>query len=148
MAKIYAEDLNYWKSGTSSPDTWITKVKAELRAAGGRIITEFFGADDSGRAGFALEFELHSPNGKDRYKCQWPVLPCRVASTTNERAARIQAATALYHDVKARCVAAKVLGIRAAFLTFLVLPDGRTAAQAAAPELVERFPRLLPAPQD
>ena len=59
------------------------------------------------------------------------------------RAARIQAATMLYHDVKAKCVSAVALGTRASFLTYLMLPDGRTAAQASAPELEQVFPKLL-----
>lgn len=138
---IYAEDLNYWKTGASPPDTWI--AKAEIRAAGGRVTAELFGADTSGRGMYALEFELPDPNGKERYRVKWPVLPCRSPSAANERAARIQAATMLHHDIKSRCVAARVLGARAAFLTFLLLPDGRTAADASTPELAERYPKLL-----
>ncbi len=61
----------------------------------------------------------------------------------NERAARIQAATFIYHDVKARCVSARILGKRAAFFTYLMLPDGRTAAQAAAPELLVALPAIF-----
>lgn len=138
MAELYAEDVNYWKSGTSAPDTWIDRARKEIAAAGGKILNEAFGRDEKGRAAYLLEFAF----GNDRYKAIWPVLKSR---SGNERAARIQAATMLYHDVKARCVSAKVLGIRAAFLTFLALPDGRTAAQASAPDLIERFPKLLTA---
>jgi hypothetical protein len=47
-----------------------------------------------------LEFDL----GGERYKVVWPVLPTK---TGKDRAARVQAATALYHDVKARCVTLK-----------------------------------------
>ena len=49
----------------------------------------------------------------------------------------------LYHDIKAKAVAAKVHGARAAFFQYLLLPDGRTAAQAAAPELTSLWPKLL-----
>lgn len=136
---LYAEDVgNYWKSGTSAPDTWIDKAKKEIGSAGGKVLSEAFGRDETGRAAFLLEFSF----GGERFRAIWPVLPSR---TKNERAARIQAATMLYHDVKARCVSAKVLGARAAFFTYLMLPDGRTAAQAAAPELATAFPRLLTA---
>jgi hypothetical protein len=141
---VYAEEVNYWKTSQSSPDTWIGKAKAEILDAGGKPGTELFGNDGSGRAMFALEFTIAG----ERYRARWPVLPCRVRSATNERAARIQAATMLYHDIKARCVAAKVLGARAAFLTYFLLPDNRTAGEAAAPELVAQFPRLLALPEE
>ena len=73
----------------------------------------------------------------------WPVLPTK---SGDEKAARIQAATLLYHDIKARAISAAVLGARAAFFTFLMLPDGRTAAAIAAPEIAELMPRMLTAP--
>lgn len=144
MRRICAEDVNYWKTGTSSPDTWIGKAKNEIVTLGGVIHVELFGADAEGRAMYALEFTLRG----ERYRIRWPVLPCRATGLANERAARIQAATALYHDVKARCVAAKWHGARAAFLTFLLLPDGRTAAEATTPELAQAYPRLLDAPRE
>lgn len=135
MNEVYAENVNYWKTGTSGPDTWIDKVKAEIRAAGGTVLNEAFGSME-GRAAFMLEFAF----GDDRFRAVWPVLPSR---TKADRAARIQAATMLYHDVKAKCVAAKVHGVRAAFFQYAVLPDGRTAAQVAAPELLELYPKML-----
>jgi hypothetical protein len=139
MTMTYAEDVNYWQSSTTSPDTWLGKAKTEILRAGGRPGAELFGNDGQGRSAYMLEFELAG----ERYRAVWPVLPSK---TRNERAARIQAATMLYHDIKARCVAAKVLGGRAAFLTYLLLPDGRTAADASTPELAERWPKLLPPP--
>ncbi len=136
--QLYAEDVgHYWKTGTSSPDTWIDKAKREITSVGGRIEQEAFVSDADGRSAFMLGFTI----GSDAFRAIWPVLPTRTKG--NERAARIQAATMLYHDVKARCVSAKVLGARAAFFTYLMLPDGRTAAQASTPELGERFPKLL-----
>lgn len=138
----FAEDVNYWKSGASAPDTWIDKAKGEIKAAGGTVIAEAFGSEaTTGRAAYMLEFEFDG----ERYRAVWPVLPCRAKSTTNERAARIQAATMLYHDVKARCVSAKVLGVRSSFFSYLMLPDGRTAAQVATPEVSQLFPRMLTA---
>lgn len=138
MADIYAEDVNYWKTGTSSPDTWIDKARREIAAAGGKVLNEAFGRDETGRAAFLLEFRF----GDERFRAVWPVLKSR---TGNEKAARVQAATFLYHDTKARCMAAKVLGNRAAFFNYLLLPDGRTAAQIAAPELVNLYPKMLTA---
>lgn len=137
---VFAEDVNYWKSGQSAPDTWISKAKGEIKAAGGKVIGEAYGSEAvTGRSAFMLEFEFDG----ERFRAVWPVLPTRSKSEANERAAKIQAATMLYHDTKARCVSAKVLGTRAAFFTYLMLPDGRTAAQAAAPEVAQLFPKLL-----
>lgn len=139
MSKLYAEDIgHYWKTGTSSPDTWIDKTRREIAAAKGKVIDEAFRRDETGRAAFLLEFSFDS----ERFRIVWPVLESR---TGNEKAARIQAATFLYHDVKARCMAAKVLGKRAAFFNYLLLSDGRTAGQIAAPELVNLYPKMLTA---
>lgn len=134
---IYADDINYWKTSQVAPDAWIDKAKAEIKVAGGKVLSEAFGSDGSGRAAFMVEFTF----GDERYKAVWPVLQPR--SQKDIRAARVQAATMMYHDIKAKCVAAKVLGVRAAFLPFLTLPDGRTAGQASTPDLMERFPKLL-----
>jgi hypothetical protein len=133
---IYAEDLNYWKSGQSSPDTWIDRAKREIVAAGGKVISEAYGKDEMGRAAFLLEFTFAG----ERFKAIWPVLKSRAG---NEKAARIQAATCLFHDVKHRCVLVKVFGAKQAFFNYLLLPDGRTAGQAAAPELLNFYPKLL-----
>jgi hypothetical protein len=138
MTDVYAEDVNYWKTGTSSPDSWLDKTKSEIRAAGGKVLGEAFGSDNNGRAAYMLEFIF----GADRFRAVWPVLKSK---TKNERAARIQAATMLYHDVKAKCVSAKVHGVRAAFFQYAVLSDGRTAAQAAEPDIVQLYPKLLTA---
>lgn len=135
MKEIYAEDLNYWRTGTSAPDVWIDRAKREIDAAGGRVLSEAFGSE-SGRAAFMLSFAF----GDEQYRAVWPVLRSRGG---NDRAAKIQAATMLYHDVKHRCILAKVFGARAAFFQFLMLPDGRTAAQLAAPELTTSWPRML-----
>jgi hypothetical protein len=138
---VYAEEVNYWKTGQSSADTWIDKAKAEIKAAGGRVVSETYGRDGDGRGAFLLEFVF----GQERYKAIWPVLPTRTKKEVDERAARIQAATMLYHDVKAKAVSAKVHGLRAAFFQYLVLPDGRTAAQVATPELAAAYPKMLQA---
>ena len=106
---VYAEDVNYFKTGTSAPDTWIDKAKAEIRTAGGKTLSEAYGKDGNGRAAYLLEFSF----GAEHFRAVWPVLPTR--KLADERAARIQAATMLYHDIKAKCVAAKVHGVRAAF---------------------------------
>lgn len=147
MAGPYAEDMPYWKTGASAPDTWIDRAQVAILQAGGRAISNAYGRDGSGRAAFMLTFELAG----EQYRIVWPVLPLRARSEktikASERSARIQAATMLYHDTKARCLAARVLGARVAFFSFLLLPDGRTAGELAAPELAAHYPRMLAAPQ-
>lgn len=133
----YADEVNYWKTGTTAPDTWIDNAKREIDRAGGKVLNEAFGRDGNGRAAYLLEFAF----GSERFRAVWPVLPVR--NPRDERAARIQAATMLYHDIKAKCVGAKVHGARAAFFQYLALPDGRTAAQLVAPELAAAYPKLL-----
>lgn len=140
---IYAEDCNYWKTGTSSPDVVLDRAKAEIRTAGGRVLDEAFRRDELGRAAYLLEFSL----GGEHFRAVWPVLPTRTKKDVDERAARIQAVTMLFHDIKAKAVAAKVHGVRAAFFPYLLLPDGRTTSQLATPELSERYPQLLTAPE-
>jgi len=137
MAELpFGEDINYWKTGSSSPEVWIAKARKLIVDFGGKILMEAFGMDESGKAAFMLAFEI----GGDRFKMAWPVLPSK---TKNERAARIQSATMIYHDVKAKCVSAAVLGARTAFFSYLMLPDGRTAAQVATPEIAQTIPGLL-----
>lgn len=139
ISEIYAEDMNYWKSSQSSPDTWIERAKKQIAALpSGKVTGEAFGSSN-GSGAYVLAFEI----GADRFKVIWPVLPSR---TKNEKAAKVQAATLLFHDVKYRCVIAKVFGVRTAFFNFLLLPDGRTAGEVASPELFEQLPRLLSAP--
>lgn len=137
----YSEDVgNYWKTSKTSPDTWVDKAKRELTRVDGHVLAEGFGRDSNGNAAYMLQFEL----GGDVFKIIWPVLPSRAG---NEKAARIQAATMLYHDVKARCVSAKVVGTRSAFFAYLALPDGRTASQATDPELMHGIPAMFDTPQ-
>src|SRR3990172_2572306 len=125
---IWAEDLPYWMTGKSPPDTWIDKTVKVLEVLGGILLGEAFGKDGSGRSAYMLSASISG----EIYRAIWPVSPSR---TGNERAARIQAATMLYHDIKARSVSAYVLGTRAAFFTFLELPGGRTPAEMSVQEV-------------
>ncbi len=136
MRELHAEDVNYWKTGQSSPDTWIDNAKKEITAAGGKVLSDAYGSDSTGRSAYMLHFAF----GEEALKAIWPVLKSK---TGNVKAARIQAATMLYHDIKAKAVSAKVHGVKAAFFQYLMLPDGRTAAQVATPELINSYPRLL-----
>lgn len=104
--------------------------------AGGEFKGEGFGSDADGRAAFMLAFEIKG----DKFKIIWPVMKSK---TSNERAARVQAATTLYHYVKAVCLYAAVVGTRTAFFSHFMLPDGRTASEVSGYELAEMTPRLL-----
>lgn len=95
-----------------------------------------FSEDLTGRAGFMLAFILEG----ERFTIKWPVLQSKKG---NLQAAQRQAATALYHEIKAACVKVKFLGARSAFLAFLMLPDGRTASEVGSPELLEILPGII-----
>ena len=136
----YAEDVgNYWKTSQSAPDTWMQRAAREIEKAGGDIVGEAFGAEPAtGRAAYMLSFRLDGAS----FRVVWPVL---LSKAGNVKAARRQAATMLYHDVKARAISSRVLGARAAFFSYLLLPDGRVANQIATPELADSIPKLLSA---
>jgi hypothetical protein len=135
----YAEDINYWKTSSSAPDTWIYKAKNLIRDFGGQCLSEAYGRDADDRAAFMLQFQI----GEDVFKIIWPVLPSR---GNQDLAAKRQAATMLYHDIKAKCLSAKVLGARAAFFSYLMLPDGRNTSEASDAELMAGVPALLSRP--
>lgn len=140
MGKLYAEEANYFKTSRTGSDEWMDKAKKEIKSIQGQILSDYYGSEAvTGRAAFMLMFEV---NG-ERFKFVWPVLPCRVSS--NEKAARIQAATALYHSVKARCVEAKTIGVRNAFFNALMLPNGQTVAELEPDELVQ-LPQMFQGP--
>ncbi len=134
---IYAEEVNYWKTSRSGSDSWIDKAKREIRQIDGEILGEIFGSETvSGRSAFMLAFRID----ENQFKLVWPVL---ASKTGNEKAAKVQAATALFHDVKARCVAAKFIGSRGAFFNALMLPDGRTVSEIVPDEISELLPEII-----
>ena len=132
----YAETINYFKTSKISSDSWIDKASNQIEKLGGKVYTHAFGMDDQGNSAYMIQFMI----GPDRFKIVWPVLPCKKG---NETAAKRQSATLLYHDVKAKCLKATVWGSRAAFFSYLLLPDGRTASEASIPELMEDIPLVL-----
>lgn len=131
-----AEDLNYWKTSQASSDTWLDKTERLITEYGGEVTRRATGREH-GREALMVEFHF----GADTFRAVWPVLPSREG---NGSAARRQAATMLYHEVKARAVRFRIFGPRQAFFEYLVLPDGRPLAQLAAPEIADALPRLLP----
>ncbi len=136
MELSYAEDLgHYWKTGSSSPDTWLERAKKLIREVNGEITAEGFGSIGT-QAAYMLAFRIND----DKFKVVFPVLYSRAGNTI---AAKRQAATMLYHDIKAKCMVASVLGIKAAFFSYLMLPDGRVASEVATPELAQNFSLML-----
>lgn len=131
---ILAEELgHYWQTSRSSPDSWMDKTKKLIEDHGGVVRSSGYAMLD-GREAFMLVFELDG----DHYKVVWPVLPTKKSSL----AARIQAATLLYHDVKNRIVSAEVLGNKVAFFSYLLLPTGQTVSEIAYPDLVHILPDI------
>ena len=135
----YAEDIKvYWKTSQTAPGTWIERTKEQIEKLGGTVLLEAIGKEpDTGREALLMIFEIEG----DRFKVTWPVLDVR--RKANSKAARIQAATMMYHDIKAKCVSAKVIGARAAFFSYLLLPDGRAVVEASVPELQTGIPALF-----
>lgn len=137
----YAEDIkNYWQTSQKAPDTWIENAKKEIEKVGGEIFASGY-LDMGGQATYMLGFKIND----DQFKLMWPVLQSRTGKHT---AAQRQAATMLYHDVKAKCMAAKVLGARKAFFPYLMLDNGLVAADVATPELALEINHYLRLPSD
>jgi hypothetical protein len=138
VERPYADEVNYWKTGTSSPESLIDKAKQEIRKVGGLVHGSAMVEEELTHvAAFAIAFELHG----DKYQIKWPVL--RPKCPKDFPAAKRQAATALYYDVKAACVKLKFVGARVAFLTALQLSNGQTAAEVTNAELLAWLPKML-----
>jgi len=131
-----AESINYYKTSQSSPDKWIERTIKIIDQYGGKVLAQGFGSNINSNAAYMIGFEMQG----EKFKVVWPVLP---SDTKNERAARIQAATLLYHDIKSKCISATVWGARASFFRYLMLPDGRTAIEATEKELLEGIPKQI-----
>lgn len=142
MPIIYGEDVNYWKTSTKSPDSWLEDTKDAIISIGGKVLSDMI-ATMEGKTAIMIQFQI----GEDRFKIVYPILAIRKES--DRLAAKRQAATAMYHEVKALIVSAKFRGVRGAFHSYLVLPDGRTAGDLSAPEIAEAIPTpfLLNAPR-
>lgn len=134
---MYAEDCNYWKTSKSSPDQWVEKAIKLIEQFGGEVLATGFGSETrEGRAAYMIRFRLED----EFFRMTWPVLPSESGDTFN---ARRQAATMLWHHVKAQCVAAQVLGARTAFLPWVELNDGRIVGHLTDTELANATPQLL-----
>lgn len=138
----FAEEVgHYWKTGQSSPDAIIQDIKKLITAHGGVVTSDMMGSF-GGVAGISIDFILDGHT----YRFAYPVLPSR---DDNVLAARRQCATFMKHDVKAKILASKVLGNRAAFMPFEVLPGGSTAAEVVETgKHLPFLPKLLAPPED
>lgn len=92
-----------------------------------------------GREVVLLGFRLDG----DTFRVVWPVVEHDVKD--NQAAIR-QAATMLFHDIKSRCIAARVKGARWAFHAELCLPDGRMVGALTDGELMKRLPAMCREP--
>jgi len=131
--RIEIESLPYWKTSQSSPDVWIERTLKLINDYGGQVLSQMQGVDyRSGKAAYLIIFKLQG----DAFKIVFPVL--EPIKSNDMRAAKIQAATILYHDVKARLVSSLILGARTVFFGNLMLESGATAAELENPELTVR----------
>ncbi len=130
----YAEDTNYWQTSRSSPDQWLDRAAAQVEKIGGQVLMRGLGTmPDAGESAYILVFEIDG----DSFRIVWPVLPTKKVSELKIKSARRQAATFIFYDVKARCLASTILGARTAFFSFILLADGRVASEAKKSEFVE-----------
>ena len=133
----WAEDLPYWKTSQSSPDTWIDKAKLQIDRAGGTILSEGFGASE-GKSAYMLRFEV----GGSSYRIVWPIAESKFIEPANfVNHARRQAATMLFHDVKSMCIKARAIGFEVAFFSHMELPNGKVANEMVG--AVGGLPKLL-----
>lgn len=119
--KLYAEDLPYWRSGTKynraidEAVNALNKYGAEISMNGQFNI--------NGVKVIAIQFKLDM----DEYRLVERIILPRKRNSANDRAAEIQAAAALKHDVKARLNQYLRNGARKAFMSALILPNGKVA---------------------
>jgi len=137
MKVEFSEQCNYFKTSKAAPDMWFEKTENIICEKGGEVLQSGFGNEPSvGRAAYMLRFSI-----KDAvYKIIWPVLP---SENGEKMAARRQAATMLFHDVKAKLIAAQVLGSRIAFFQWVELPNGQPACQLTNTQLLESVPKMF-----
>ncbi len=141
---VYAEDAPYWRSGhATAPDTKLEQTVDLVRKFGGKVTANGY-IEEPNRAAYMLAFEFDG----EAFKVIWPVLPRNGRESaklreTADRAAKLQAATFLFHSVKAKSIDAVVLGVRAAFVGDLLTESGRRVADLATPALAQAIPERL-----
>jgi hypothetical protein len=138
MMSEYAEELPYFRTGNSSPDTWIAKAVMQIEKAGGMLTSEGYGSSN-GKSAYMIRFVIDAKS----YRIVWPVAESKYTDEPKgfAVAARRQAATMLFHDAKAMCVKARALGSEVAFFSHLELDDGRVASELVGAS--GNLPKLL-----
>lgn len=117
---------HYWKTSRSSAGSWIDKAEDLISSIGANVRSSSkLGATDEEPACYMIAWHY---DAKD-YMVTWPILPHDEA---DRLAAERQAATFLYHEIKAAIVRKKVIGSTRAFAPWLVLPDGRNVQDLVA----------------
>ena len=135
VKKVYAEDLPYFMTGKSSAESWREKAEVEIKRAG-CVVTSSGDIHQNGQSAVFIGFSVDG----EAFRVAFPVLESK---RDNVKAAKIQSATMMFYDIKARCVALRVLGARVAFGGYRILPDGRTDGQVSTPELAAALPKML-----
>ncbi len=131
---LFAEKVNYWKTSRSS-DSAINEAIREIQKAGGVVLGDGF-LNDQGKAAWMMQFRI----GGDVYRSVWPVLRSK---SGDFRSAKIQAAVAMKHDIKAKCVAAKFIGFKQSFARERLLPDGKTIGDVSDADILKAVPQML-----
>lgn len=131
----YAETLNYWKTSKVSPQAWLDKAESLIEEFGGTVHVVAKGKQ-ADRTAYMIEFSFPP----DQYRAIWPVLPTKGKDTL---AAERQAATMLFHDLKARAMRVAVMGPRTTFIDYLMLESGETVAQVSNAQLSSALPTAL-----
>lgn len=119
----YAEDVNYWKTGSTAPDSKLDQAAKMIVDLGGVVTAKAIGFM-FGRSAVMVAFEL----GGEQHRITWPVLNTRQGEA-DTRAARIQAATFVWHDMKVRAMNYKVIGGAAFSDVRLIEAQGGTARE-------------------
>lgn len=143
---VYAEQANYWQTSETKPNDWFERAQKEIEAAGGifrRVVQDDVKDPKTGQlTTYTIEFQI----GGREMRVAYQTLESKYAEPPSRLTARrVQAATALYYDVKARCVDAKFHGVDHAFLPYIVMKDGRTLVEGIVPELAAMALPALPA---
>lgn len=135
----YAEDCAYWKTGRSDPSTILEQVVKMIQDHGGIVTQEMLGRVGN-NAGVLVEFSVAG----DSFRVAWPVLDSKYENPPQAdfKAAKRQAVTFVKHDVKAKLMAAEVLGFKAAFTGNLITDSGQTVTEFMN-QGIARIPKMI-----
>lgn len=138
----YAEDSNYFGTSSRAAETWLEMAKKELMLVGGKDIRKA-AVEENDTAVYVIEFTLDG----DTYRMSYPAMPCKKATSQNLKKAKVQAATFLYHAIKARALDMKILGAKAAFGSFMLVDGLRTVSDVLTGTPSAALPILLNPPK-